>query len=110
MSATASKAIVTLIVPLLMGTNSKLGVVLLKASPSPACAERICGSPASCGMTSTHAAPNSVSNAHARNVLNNHSHNINQVEAAIDDTIQNLGVGYLDLYHMHWPVRIKSVL
>lgn len=32
------------------------------------------------------------------------SHNINRVEPAIDDTLRLLGVGYLDLYHMHWPV------
>jgi diketogulonate reductase-like aldo/keto reductase len=61
-------------------------------------------------MTSMHAALNSIGKDHAEHVLNNHSHDINRVEAAIDDTLQNLGVGYLDLYHMHWPVRTKSVL
>ncbi|KAK5174776.1 uncharacterized protein LTR77_001859 [Saxophila tyrrhenica] len=35
----------------------------------------------------------------------NDHHNPNQVEAAIDDSLQKLGVGYLDLYHMHWPVK-----
>ena len=32
------------------------------------------------------------------------SHDPNLVEAGIDDTLRKLGVGYLDLYHMHWPV------
>ena len=36
---------------------------------------------------------------------NANSHDPNQVEAALDDTLQKLGVGYLDLYHMHWPVK-----
>ena len=32
------------------------------------------------------------------------SHNPNEVEEAIDETLQKFDVGYLDLYHMHWPV------
>ena len=41
------------------------------------------------------------------NYLN--SHDPNKVEAAIDDSLEKLGVGYLDLYHMHWPVRSGSL-
>ncbi|KAK3700544.1 hypothetical protein LTR37_015872 [Vermiconidia calcicola] len=39
----------------------------------------------------------------------NDHHDPNKVEAAIDDSLEKLGVGYLDLYHMHWPVRSGSL-
>lgn len=32
------------------------------------------------------------------------SHSPSQVEAAIDQSLADLGLAYLDLYHMHWPV------
>ena len=32
------------------------------------------------------------------------SHEPSLVEEALDTTIRDLGVGYLDLYLMHWPV------
>ncbi|KAK4541358.1 hypothetical protein LTR36_008116 [Oleoguttula mirabilis] len=34
----------------------------------------------------------------------NDHHGTNSVESGIDATLRDLGVGYLDLYHMHWPV------
>nr|POE79947.1 putative oxidoreductase c26f1.07 [Quercus suber] len=34
----------------------------------------------------------------------NDHHGRNAVQSAIEKTLQDLGVGYLDLYHMHWPV------
>lgn len=37
----------------------------------------------------------------------NDKHDMNQVEPGIDETLQKLGVGYLDLYHMHWPVAFS---
>lgn len=30
------------------------------------------------------------------------------VEKALDETLADLGVGYLDLWHMHWPVASKD--
>ncbi|KAK5118417.1 hypothetical protein LTR62_002931 [Meristemomyces frigidus] len=38
----------------------------------------------------------------------NDHHGLNSPEAALDTTLQKLGVGYLDLYHMHWPVAQSS--
>ncbi|SGZ01466.1 BQ5605_C033g11148 [Microbotryum silenes-dioicae] len=34
----------------------------------------------------------------------NSFHSPERVEKALDETLHNLGVGYLDLYLMHWPV------
>ena len=34
----------------------------------------------------------------------NDHHDPNRVEEALDTSLHKLGVGYLDLYHMHWPV------
>ena len=34
----------------------------------------------------------------------NDHHHPDRVEKGIDETLAKLGVGYLDLYHMHWPV------
>ncbi|KAK5744936.1 hypothetical protein LTR17_001687 [Elasticomyces elasticus] len=34
----------------------------------------------------------------------NNAHGTSAPEAAIETTLKRLGVGYLDLYHMHWPV------
>lgn len=36
------------------------------------------------------------------------SHDPNEVDEAIDRTLRMLGVEYLDLYHMHWPVKTRS--
>ncbi|KAK3114942.1 hypothetical protein LTR53_006209 [Teratosphaeriaceae sp. CCFEE 6253] len=36
------------------------------------------------------------------------SHGTTAPEAGIDTTLARLGVGYLDLYHMHWPVAQTS--
>ncbi|KAK1083016.1 hypothetical protein LTR33_003532 [Friedmanniomyces endolithicus] len=33
-----------------------------------------------------------------------HSHGTTAPQSAIDTTLRNLGLTYLDLYHMHWPV------
>nr|POE52298.1 aldo-keto reductase family 4 member c10 [Quercus suber] len=33
---------------------------------------------------------------------------IDAVKSAIDQTLQDLGVPYLDLYHMHWPVSASA--
>ncbi|KAK0276523.1 hypothetical protein LTR35_010386 [Friedmanniomyces endolithicus] len=33
-----------------------------------------------------------------------HSHGTTAPQTAIDTTLRNLGLTYLDLYHMHWPV------
>lgn len=32
------------------------------------------------------------------------SHGANQVESGLDTSLKKLGLDYLDLYHMHWPV------
>ncbi|KAI6148435.1 NADP-dependent oxidoreductase domain-containing protein [Pisolithus tinctorius] len=37
----------------------------------------------------------------------NSAHQPNQVEAALDETLQQLGVDYLDLYLVHWPVAFE---
>ncbi|EME45660.1 hypothetical protein DOTSEDRAFT_52883 [Dothistroma septosporum NZE10] len=37
----------------------------------------------------------------------NDKHDINQVEGALDASLHKLGLTYLDLYHMHWPVADK---
>ncbi|KAK6405586.1 hypothetical protein LTR81_019703 [Elasticomyces elasticus] len=34
----------------------------------------------------------------------NNAHGTSAPEVAIETTLKRLGVGYLDLYHMHWPV------
>lgn len=34
----------------------------------------------------------------------NDKHNLNAVEEALDTSLRKLGLEYLDLYHMHWPV------
>ena len=33
----------------------------------------------------------------------NNRHHPDDVEAALDASLENLGTGYLDLYLMHWP-------
>ncbi|OKL58806.1 hypothetical protein UA08_05739 [Talaromyces atroroseus] len=38
----------------------------------------------------------------------NTAHSPEDVEPALDQTLKDLGVGYLDLYLMHWPVAFKS--
>lgn len=38
----------------------------------------------------------------------NDHHEPDRVEKGINDTLAKLGVGYLDLYHMHWPVGSDS--
>lgn len=37
-----------------------------------------------------------------------HSHAPDQVEEAIDQTLSDLGLDHIDLYHMHWPVASTS--
>ncbi|KAH8553565.1 NADP-dependent oxidoreductase domain-containing protein [Umbelopsis sp. PMI_123] len=37
----------------------------------------------------------------------NNSHRPDRVEKALDVTLKNLGVSYLDLYLIHWPVAFK---
>jgi len=39
----------------------------------------------------------------------NDHHNPDQVEEGIDTSIGKLGIGYLDLYHMHWPVANDDI-
>ncbi|KAK3671935.1 hypothetical protein LTR78_008110 [Recurvomyces mirabilis] len=39
----------------------------------------------------------------------NDHHGTNAPERGLETTLHNLGVGYLDLYHMHWPVS-QSIL
>lgn len=38
----------------------------------------------------------------------NSAHQPDQVEPALDETLQQLGVDYLDLYLVHWPVAFES--
>lgn len=38
------------------------------------------------------------------NSLYHSSHRPDQVEAALDQTLSDLGLDYIDLYLMHWPV------
>jgi len=38
----------------------------------------------------------------------NDHHDPSKVESAIDQTLADLGLEYLDLYHMHWPVASTS--
>ncbi|ORY77579.1 NADP-dependent oxidoreductase domain-containing protein [Leucosporidium creatinivorum] len=38
----------------------------------------------------------------------NSSHSPERVELALDETLKNLGVSYLDLYLMHWPVAFAK--
>ncbi len=38
----------------------------------------------------------------------NNSHRENQVQAALEATLQDLQLDYLDLYLIHWPVAVKE--
>ena len=38
----------------------------------------------------------------------NDHHDVDRVEKGLDKTLAELGVGYLNLYHMHWPVGSDS--
>ncbi|KAE9569332.1 D/L-glyceraldehyde reductase [Colletotrichum fructicola] len=38
----------------------------------------------------------------------NNNHRPENVEAALDETLQELGLDYLDLYLIHWPVAFKK--
>lgn len=38
----------------------------------------------------------------------NHKHHPNSVESSLDDSLNQLGVDYVDLYLMHWPVAFKD--
>src|SRR6186713_1795792 len=37
----------------------------------------------------------------------NNAHRPEEVEKALDKSLENLGTSYLDLYLMHWPVAFK---
>ena len=37
----------------------------------------------------------------------NNAHRPEEVERALDKSLENLGTSYLDLYLMHWPVAFK---
>ena len=62
----------------------------------------ICGSLASFGTLSEHYTSPVV--FYWDHELKVGSHGYDNVEPALDKTLTNLGVGYLDLYLMHWPV------
>lgn len=38
----------------------------------------------------------------------NDHHDTDRVELGLNTTLANLGLSYLDLYHMHWPVGSDS--
>ncbi len=38
----------------------------------------------------------------------NHKHHPNSVESSLDDSLNQLGVDYVDLYLMHWPSAFKD--